>query len=208
MSLATSAQRAVIAFSPLSILHSSLWIDRLFTSVHPTPSTRHELQRPRAWRGLTAPPPQRCTGCVQPCSPHGVVPLPKAVFAERGTDEDRAFTTLKDTVSIQIFKIQSNVQGIQKLVDKLGGGLDGPALRTSLYVGLGSCLLREASRGMGEERGGKTQVKERLGRRRGPTLWIGWFEGVAGGSQVVEKHRAGMRTNLANAQSRSPADFR
>jgi hypothetical protein len=75
--------------------------------------------------------------------------LPKAVFAERGTDEDRAFTTLKDTVSIQIFKIQSNVQGIQKLVDKLGGGLDGPSLRTSLYVGFGSCLVREASHGMG-----------------------------------------------------------
>ncbi|GFZ46252.1 hypothetical protein JCM24511_04499 [Saitozyma sp. JCM 24511] len=57
-------------------------------------------------------------------------------------DEDRAFTTLKDTVSIQIFKIQSNVQGIQKLVDKLGGGLDGPALRTSLHN------LTEATRDM------------------------------------------------------------
>jgi syntaxin 7 len=47
-------------------------------------------------------------------------------------DEDKAFTTAKDAVSIQIFKIQSNVQGIQRLVDKLGGVGDGPALRTSL----------------------------------------------------------------------------
>ncbi len=51
-------------------------------------------------------------------------------------DEDRTFTSLKDSVSIQIFKIQSNVQGIQRLVDKLGGGADGPALRTSLCVHL------------------------------------------------------------------------
>jgi len=48
------------------------------------------------------------------------------------SDEDKTFTSLKDSVSIQIFKIQSNVQGIQRLVDKLGGAADGPALRTSL----------------------------------------------------------------------------
>lgn len=50
------------------------------------------------------------------------------------TDTDKAFTTAKDAVSIQVFKIQSNVQGIQRLVDKLGGAGDGPALRTSLCV--------------------------------------------------------------------------
>ena len=52
----------------------------------------------------------------------------------QSTDEDKTFTTAKDAVSIQVFKIQSNVQGIQRLVDKLGAQGDGPALRTSLYV--------------------------------------------------------------------------
>ncbi|WVQ78196.1 hypothetical protein IAT38_000279 [Cryptococcus sp. DSM 104549] len=57
-------------------------------------------------------------------------------------DQDATFTALKDSVSIQIFKIQSNVQGIQKLVDKLGGNVDGPNLRTSLHN------LTEATREM------------------------------------------------------------
>ncbi|KAL7422203.1 SNAP receptor [Cryptotrichosporon argae] len=58
-------------------------------------------------------------------------PAPSA----RGTipDGDKAFTHLKDSVSIQIFKIQSNVQGIQRLVDKLGTGADTPQLRTNLH---------------------------------------------------------------------------
>ncbi|KAL1411264.1 SNAP receptor [Vanrija albida] len=47
--------------------------------------------------------------------------------------DDAAFTKVKDSVSIQIFKIQTNVQGIQKLVDKLGAGGDGPQLRTALH---------------------------------------------------------------------------
>ena len=47
-------------------------------------------------------------------------------------ENDNTFTSIKDSVSIQIFKVQSNVQGIQRLVDKLGGQADGPALRTSL----------------------------------------------------------------------------
>jgi syntaxin 7 len=53
-------------------------------------------------------------------------------FAPLITDEDKTFTSVKDSVSIQVFKVQSNVQGIQRLVDKLGSGADGPALRTSL----------------------------------------------------------------------------
>ncbi|ORY32248.1 putative t-SNARE [Naematelia encephala] len=57
-------------------------------------------------------------------------------------DEDKAFTSIKDSVSIQIFKLQSNVQGIQRLVDKVGGAGDGPALRTSLHN------LTEATRDM------------------------------------------------------------
>lgn len=52
------------------------------------------------------------------------------------SDPDKAFTELKDSVSIQIFKIQSNVTGIQRLVDKVGSPNDGPALRTSLCVSL------------------------------------------------------------------------
>ena len=47
-------------------------------------------------------------------------------------DEDKAFTSVKDSVSIQLFKVQNNVLGIQRLVDKLGGQADGPALRNSL----------------------------------------------------------------------------
>lgn len=48
------------------------------------------------------------------------------------TAEDQAFNKLKDSVAIQIFKIQTNVQGIQRLVDKLGTAQDGPSLRKSL----------------------------------------------------------------------------
>jgi hypothetical protein len=48
------------------------------------------------------------------------------------TEDDKVFMSLKDSVSIQIFKIQSNVQGIQRLVDKLGAQADGQVLRTSL----------------------------------------------------------------------------
>ncbi|XAO24128.1 hypothetical protein I312_102918 [Cryptococcus bacillisporus CA1280] len=57
-------------------------------------------------------------------------------------DQDATFTALKDSVSIQIFKIQSNVQGIQRLVDKLGGNADSDNLRTSLHN------LTEATRDM------------------------------------------------------------
>ncbi|KAK1924756.1 putative t-SNARE [Papiliotrema laurentii] len=57
-------------------------------------------------------------------------------------NEDKAFTDVKDTVSIQVFKVQSNVQGIQRLVDKLGSQADGPSLRTSLHN------LTEATRDM------------------------------------------------------------
>lgn len=45
---------------------------------------------------------------------------------------DPEFTRLKDTVSLQVFKIQSNVTGIQKLVDKLGGAGDQENMRSKL----------------------------------------------------------------------------
>ncbi|ODO03486.1 syntaxin 7 [Cryptococcus wingfieldii CBS 7118] len=57
-------------------------------------------------------------------------------------DQDATFTAIKDSVSIQVFKIQSNVQGIQRLVDKLGGSSDGEQLRASLHN------LTEATRDM------------------------------------------------------------
>lgn len=46
-------------------------------------------------------------------------------------------------MSIQIFKVQNNVQGIQRLVDKLGGSADGTPLRTSLSV-LYTCVNHTA----------------------------------------------------------------
>ncbi|WWD15826.1 hypothetical protein CI109_100250 [Kwoniella shandongensis] len=64
------------------------------------------------------------------------------LLRNNAADQDATFTALKDSVSIQIFKVQSNVQGIQRLVDKLGGNTDGPALRTSLHN------LTEATRDM------------------------------------------------------------
>ncbi|KAH8088029.1 putative t-SNARE [Filobasidium floriforme] len=58
------------------------------------------------------------------------------------SEEEQAFTKLKDSVSIQIFKIQSNVQGITRLVDKLGTPQDSDSVRTSLTN------LTEATRAM------------------------------------------------------------
>jgi hypothetical protein len=162
--LATSAQRAVIAFSSLSL---SIF---LTPPCHTLPFSMsfNDLERGEASQPLLR------NGAPGAFSPQSVLVKSRVMVAERGTDEDRAFTTLKDTVSIQIFKIQSNVQGIQKLVDKLGGGLDGPALRTSLYVGFGSCLVREASQGfkawgLGAKRE-EAEVMERSGSLRGPSL--------------------------------------
>lgn len=55
---------------------------------------------------------------------------------ERGTSRpssvDPEFQRLKDSVSLQVFKIQSNVTGIQKLVDKLGGAGDQESMRNTL----------------------------------------------------------------------------
>lgn len=70
------------------------------------------------------------------CPVHLLDDVPSIAFAHSttpsNTDQDATFIALKDSVSIQIFKIQSNVQGIQRLVDKLGGNADGDNLRTSL----------------------------------------------------------------------------
>jgi hypothetical protein len=46
--------------------------------------------------------------------------------------EDSAFATLQHSLSLQVFKINSNVQGILKLVDQLGTPKDSANLRKSL----------------------------------------------------------------------------
>lgn len=48
--------------------------------------------------------------------------------------EETAFLGLQSSLSLQVFKINSNVQGILKLVDQLGTARDSATLRKSLYV--------------------------------------------------------------------------
>lgn len=48
--------------------------------------------------------------------------------------EDSAFLSLQSSLSLQVFKINSNVQGILKLVDQLGTTKDSPSLRKQLCV--------------------------------------------------------------------------
>ncbi|PIL35189.1 transporter [Ganoderma sinense ZZ0214-1] len=64
------------------------------------------------------------TGLAQrPLSPGGIPQSP----------EESAFVTLQSSLSLQVFKINSNVQGILKLVDQLGTARDSAALRKSLH---------------------------------------------------------------------------
>ncbi|KAF8321991.1 t-SNARE [Cantharellus anzutake] len=55
---------------------------------------------------------------------------------------DFQFTALQSSLSIQVFKINANVQGILKLVDQLGTGRDTPSVRNALHN------LTEATRDM------------------------------------------------------------
>lgn len=48
------------------------------------------------------------------------------------TKEDKRFTALADRISLQIFRINSNVTGILKLVDTLGTKRDSAELRQKL----------------------------------------------------------------------------
>ena len=48
------------------------------------------------------------------------------------SQEEAAFLTLQSSLSIQVLKINMNVQGILKLVDQLGTGKDSTGLRKSL----------------------------------------------------------------------------
>jgi syntaxin 7 len=48
--------------------------------------------------------------------------------------EDKKFTSLADRIALQIFRITSNVKGIESLVKQLGGRNDNPELRSKLSV--------------------------------------------------------------------------
>src|SRR5437879_2675527 len=48
--------------------------------------------------------------------------------------EEAAFLNLQSSLSLQVFKINANVQGILKLVDQLGTLRDSSSLRKSLCV--------------------------------------------------------------------------
>lgn len=48
------------------------------------------------------------------------------------SQEESAFLALQSSLSLQVFKINSNVQGILKLVDQLGTARDSSNLRKSL----------------------------------------------------------------------------
>lgn len=50
--------------------------------------------------------------------------------------QSREDSTLQSSLSLQVFKINSNVQGILKLVDQLGTTKDSPSLRKQLCVNL------------------------------------------------------------------------
>ncbi|KDQ62030.1 hypothetical protein JAAARDRAFT_189406 [Jaapia argillacea MUCL 33604] len=49
------------------------------------------------------------------------------------SSEDAAFLQLQNSLSLQVFKINSNVQGILKLVDQLGSSRDNAGLRKMLH---------------------------------------------------------------------------
>jgi hypothetical protein len=48
--------------------------------------------------------------------------------------QDGAFLSLQSSLSLQVFKMNANVQGILKLVDQLGTVKDSATLRKSLCV--------------------------------------------------------------------------
>ena len=50
------------------------------------------------------------------------------------SSEDSAFLDLQSSLSLQVFKMNANVQGIYKLVDCLGTPKDSATLRKRLFV--------------------------------------------------------------------------
>lgn len=66
------------------------------------------------------------TGLAQPPRGGGSVGVPQ-------TREEAAFAGLQQSLSLQVFKINANVQGILKLVDQLGTARDTGNVRTALH---------------------------------------------------------------------------
>ncbi|KAN0087672.1 t-SNARE [Tylopilus felleus] len=64
------------------------------------------------------------TGQSRPVQPSGIASQSR---------EDSTFSSLQSSLSLQVFKINSNVQGILKLVDQLGTTRDSPSLRKQLH---------------------------------------------------------------------------
>lgn len=63
----------------------------------------------------------------------GLAPIPRgASSSSPQSPEESAFFTLQSSISIQVFKINANVQGILKLVDQLGTARDTGSVRKAL----------------------------------------------------------------------------
>ncbi|KAG5644546.1 hypothetical protein DXG03_008201 [Asterophora parasitica] len=58
---------------------------------------------------------------------------PSRSSSATSSPQDAAFLSLQSSLSLQVFKMNSNVQGILKLVDQLGTGKDSATLRKSLH---------------------------------------------------------------------------
>ncbi|KAF9468736.1 t-SNARE [Collybia nuda] len=58
---------------------------------------------------------------------------PPRPLSSTSNPQDATFLSLQSSLSLQVFKMNSNVQGILKLVDQLGTGKDSAVLRKSLH---------------------------------------------------------------------------
>ncbi|KAG6895991.1 hypothetical protein C0992_011033 [Termitomyces sp. T32_za158] len=58
---------------------------------------------------------------------------PRSSLLATSSPQDAPFTALQSSLSLQVFKMNANVQGILKLVDQLGTAKDSAVLRKSLH---------------------------------------------------------------------------
>ncbi|KAG6840375.1 hypothetical protein C0991_007112 [Blastosporella zonata] len=61
------------------------------------------------------------------------VSYPQRSASATSSPQDAPFLSLQSSLSLQVFKMNANVQGILKLVDQLGTGKDSATLRKSLH---------------------------------------------------------------------------
>ncbi|KAF5382693.1 hypothetical protein D9615_003076 [Tricholomella constricta] len=71
---------------------------------------------------------------------------PSRSLSSASSTQDAPFLSLQSSLSLQVFKMNANVQGILKLVDQLGTGKDSATLRKSLH-GLTETTRAMAKRG-------------------------------------------------------------